>query len=984
MDSPVQWGLSQMNRRMAIFNSIQSPGFAFEFTVHRQKMKTGIAALRCQRCMAANRKRQKQGVATGPTAYHHVSSMEDDAVWLTDPDSGHGCLNDGMVDCTEARTVARQSYKKAVRELAENPCSYEEAYSSILQNVEETPSASVYEILSKLPNERTARHTIARALGRVQKEADSQLLQEMDANGFSTPFLDRAGDQDDDESEATRIFSQRINREYEREFLPGSAISRKLNFDDTLLSERSTSSRLIETEEELSSYKRLLKRSREELAATKKREESGSEKIKELEKKLQEAKELNDKYRRFSEVRDNKNKGLPGVGLAKAESFFSKAMNPNLKITLPRIPSYLKMPKLKALVTKEFVNDFERADKTFQYQIVFDPRERCQKPLNPYPVDELMEVEDDEDDEFISKSSQDRDLKFAGVISTPRDAVRLALGNQSDSLSKSSIQDKFTLSKPIASWSIWSSDKTNDEQQEGPSSSAPYAFVSTSVIRKVEKTPEVSRKRSHVRNKLLIDELKAVAGKYRTWHHFSQAQIQCARDILKEANLWNRENRSKLYLSYMQIQPTELKEEEISDLARGSVQDYPAIEEYASLEHDETQDSEGYDSSNYTEKLAEMEKEEAISSETSSQATVVAPLFNESANLNISCNAQELMICEMREECEEWKKRCETANQRLLLANDKIRKALLLSEQKSDLERQLEQEKRENADLHLQLEKMKDAIKSQVLSDNLTSNRRSTANEVIENVIEVKMKNKELEKQIATLTRMERDFVHLQEKYVRLEAENRELRVKAHTGKVAEVMLEEKQKEIRDLRDEIRKLQPVETDAGDTTKILHFALNPLEEAHQEMKKQEAQKRARQDSSSDSDASGAKRRKDETSEEVEGLKRRLQKTEGNLKAAATEYQQVAQRYRRWCQNLTGFQIKMRDQSFCEVESIYDPGKSFSFKYNDENGAYELLETEYIERWSEQVETYLDCGHSIPAFLAAVTLELEQEAANLSRI
>ncbi|KAK0406146.1 hypothetical protein QR680_018393 [Steinernema hermaphroditum] len=186
-------------------------------------------------------------------------------------------------------------------------------------------------------------------------------------------------------------------------------------------------------------------------------------------------------------------KGLPGVGLAKAETFFSKALNPDMKTTLPRIPSYLKMPKLKPLVTNEFVNDFERAEKTFRYQIVFDPRERCQKPLNPYPLEELAADDDDEDDDFVSKSSQDRNFKFAGSVCSPREAIRLALGNQSESLSKSIIQDKFTLLKPIPSWSIWNSEKADDPQDEEPSDS--YAFVSTSVVRKVEKTPEVSRKR---------------------------------------------------------------------------------------------------------------------------------------------------------------------------------------------------------------------------------------------------------------------------------------------------------------------------------------------------------------------------------------------------------------------------------------------------------------------------------------------------------
>ena len=53
---------------------------------------------------------------------------------------------------------------------------------------------------------------------------------------------------------------------------------------------------------------------------------------------------------------------------------------------LGKVPSYLKNPKLKEHVTEEFIRSFARAENTFKHQIVFDPRERCHKPLTPYPT----------------------------------------------------------------------------------------------------------------------------------------------------------------------------------------------------------------------------------------------------------------------------------------------------------------------------------------------------------------------------------------------------------------------------------------------------------------------------------------------------------------------------------------------------------------------------------------------------------------------
>ncbi|KAK6010454.1 XPG I-region, partial [Ostertagia ostertagi] len=61
--------------------------------------------------------------------------------------------------------------------------------------------------------------------------------------------------------------------------------------------------------------------------------------------------------------------GLPGIGLNKALSFFSKTSRTDLRKLLPRIPSYLNMSKLS--VPKEFVEEFIRAENTFLYQVSF-------------------------------------------------------------------------------------------------------------------------------------------------------------------------------------------------------------------------------------------------------------------------------------------------------------------------------------------------------------------------------------------------------------------------------------------------------------------------------------------------------------------------------------------------------------------------------------------------------------------------------------
>lgn len=149
--------------------------------------------------------------------------------------------------------------------------------------------------------------------------------------------------------------------------------------------------------------------------------------------------------------------GLPGVGLSTAAKFFSMTSIKDLRTLLRKVPSYLKNPKLKEHVNDEFIRNFEKAENTFKHQIVFDPRERCQKPLTPYPkevlmtgVDDLEEVIDLDSPKKTAPSS--KSFAYAGTASTQRIAIRLALGNPEN---KSSIDDQFLLVQPTPEWSVW-------------------------------------------------------------------------------------------------------------------------------------------------------------------------------------------------------------------------------------------------------------------------------------------------------------------------------------------------------------------------------------------------------------------------------------------------------------------------------------------------------------------------------------------------
>ncbi|VDN53851.1 unnamed protein product [Dracunculus medinensis] len=141
-----------------------------------------------------------------------------------------------------------------------------------------------------------------------------------------------------------------------------------------------------------------------------------------------------DKFRRICILSgcDYLQAGLPGIGINKATTFFSKVSGSDL--ILPRIPRYLNMNRLK--IKKEFIKDFIKAENTFLYQIVFDPIERKQRPLTDYP--------------FVLSCDLLKILH--SLVFDIFSFSRLALGNE---LSADPSDDKFILPENIPEWSIW-------------------------------------------------------------------------------------------------------------------------------------------------------------------------------------------------------------------------------------------------------------------------------------------------------------------------------------------------------------------------------------------------------------------------------------------------------------------------------------------------------------------------------------------------
>lgn len=78
-------------------------------------------------------------------------------------------------------------------------------------------------------------------------------------------------------------------------------------------------------------------------------------------------------------------KNIPSVGLQSAKKFFLITKQDNIKILLPKLPTYLKSDRLSGKVTEEYIQGFINAESTFKYHVVYDPINERLCPLTPYP-----------------------------------------------------------------------------------------------------------------------------------------------------------------------------------------------------------------------------------------------------------------------------------------------------------------------------------------------------------------------------------------------------------------------------------------------------------------------------------------------------------------------------------------------------------------------------------------------------------------------
>jgi len=159
-------------------------------------------------------------------------------------------------------------------------------------------------------------------------------------------------------------------------------------------------------------------------------------------------------------------------------------------------------------------------------------------------------------------------------------------------------------------------------------------------------------------------------------------------------------------------------------------------------------------------------------------------------------------------------------------------------------------------------------------------------------------------------------------------------------------------------------------------RVIHYKHNPMEmeiEAHQtELKKLERENerlRARCEllESGGLAVTGGDQL-ESLSQAIDECKKREEKLLDSFRRTSREYREV-------CYLLTGYRIEVLKDRIYRLSNMYAESEEDKLLFEiTSDETIQLLQTEYSDRLHEYISTYLESSDSVPAFLAAITLDL----------
>uniref|UniRef100_A0A8R1E2I4 Spindle assembly checkpoint component MAD1 n=1 Tax=Caenorhabditis japonica TaxID=281687 RepID=A0A8R1E2I4_CAEJA len=492
----------------------------------------------------------------------------------------------------------------------------------------------------------------------------------------------------------------------------------------------------------------------------------------------------------------------------------------------------------------------------------------------------------------------------------------------------------------------------------------------------------------------VIEIWKTFGKKYYTWYNMASAQLESVRvyvendgkfDDAMDVSKLNEPPRQMLRA----MEQNEFDENTVELLGSGSVQEYEGVE------------------------FKVRRRDFEVARSDSSMANFTMPQSNQTMldDSNATLFEQTMMTdgCPANRSIIEYEKNEKI--QRLLLENSVLKdrlnvsmgraeKSMLIEERNRTLEveKNALQERLEST--FTEIEAIRIGQANNLFKVHETDNSTKQL-QLLDRITQLIAKNNQLEKDFEAATsrmtklmresadcekrneRLEDAFSSENERRELLEKEKEELAVQleALSAKIKEL---ESRAEAEETITTAPAAEPEPTDAGNSTQIFHMATNPLAAAHAEFQAAQTRKRKLTDAP-DNDITAKHHREDEIAE----LEDRLDICEREKKVLEDSYnlhKELASKFRQACVALTGLQIKLKDadEGICSVQSEYEAGsEQFVFKYFFGTPRIDMLDVncessnEMIRKWEPLMKKYIGERNSIPAFLAAVTLQMEQE-------
>lgn len=176
------------------------------------------------------------------------------------------------------------------------------------------------------------------------------------------------------------------------------------------------------------------------------------------------------------------------------------------------------------------------------------------------------------------------------------------------------------------------------------------------------------------------------------------------------------------------------------------------------------------------------------------------------------------------------------------------------------------------------------------------------------------------------------------------------------------------------------------TNPGELThRVIHLKNNPMsmemdrkESEYVHLKSENERLKARLElleSGNDADVTARIDEVVNSAHQIQTLERKVAEYQKREEKILVSFRKTSREFREACYLLTGYRVDALKERVYRLTSMYAESEEDKLLFEiSPDGSIQLLKSQYSDRLSEYISTYLEKGDSFPAFLAAITLNL----------